>query len=108
MEEWLHKPTGLKCGRGRWKGVSSEDLYLLCEVEVDATCSEDWRMGRSWRIDDSEKSIESLLWRIGKRTDKNSIVFLGSVSCPVKDAEHEYIMKTVGPVAFSATILSKL
>lgn len=53
------------------------------------------RIGGSWRIEDTEEIIESSLWKMGKRTDKNSVVFLGSVSCPVEDADHEHDENTL-------------
>lgn len=52
--------------------------------------------------------MESSLWRIGKRTDKNAVVLIGSVSCPVEDADHEHTMTIVCPAAFSTTIFSNL
>ena len=36
------------------------------------------------------------------------IEFLGSVSCPVEYADHEHIMTTPCPAAFSAMMLSNL
>ena len=35
-----------------------------------------------------------------ERTDKNSVEFLYSVSCPVEHSDHEHIMTTLCPLHF--------